>query len=259
VFGLFRKKKTIPLSGLVDFHNHLVPGIDDGALSEEESLAMMQHYVDAGYTTVCVSSHLHHPMFPDVTVEAIRQGVQRLRELATEAQLPLKLEVGAEHFVSDHFLEGMESGDLLPVADGKYLLVEFSLHDPMMHMKELAFQLSVKGYHPILAHPERYPTLQRKPELAEEWRQAGWHFQLNLATLISKSGLKKLAKRWLKQSHYDLAATDLHHTPPYEGWLTELTDELQRLTSHEEANRLLITNPKRLLTGQPMLRFFEDD
>ncbi len=258
MLGLFRKK-TQPLHSMMDFHNHLVFGVDDGSRTPEESVDMMRHYVAAGYSTICVSSHLHHPLFPEVTSTKIREGVTLLRDLASQESIPLEIRVGAEHFVSDHFLLAMESEALVPIAGGKYLLVEFSLHDPMTHMKELAFQLSIKGYHPVLAHPERYPTLQRKPELSEEWRKAGWNFQLNLPTLIAKDGKRKLARLWLKRNQYDLAATDLHHTPPYEGWLTELTDELQQRVGYEEAQRLLVTNPRRMLENKPLLRFFEDD
>jgi len=144
----------------------------------------------------------------------------------------------------------------LPVGgEGGYLLIEFSTRDTLRMMKELAFQLQMKGIKPVLAHPERYEALQARPEMAREWIRAGWWMQLDLPSIIGETGvyIQRLAVQMLKEGWFHIAATDLHKSPEQADYLQQMLKKLVKLVGYEDAERLLVTNPQRLLAGKSLL------
>lgn len=251
----FSREVKLP-TGMIDIHNHVLPGIDDGAGDWAESLAMMRAFVDAGYSVVSVSSHLHHPLFPESSAPVIRALVQAAQEQADAHSLPLRILPGCEIYYQDGLMDWLESGAYVPVGgEGGYLLIEFSTRDTLRMMKELAFQLQMKGIKPVLAHPERYEALQARPEMAREWIRAGWWMQLDLPSIIGETGvyIQRLAVQMLKEGWFHIAATDLHKSPEQADYLQQMLKKLVKLVGYEDAERLLVTNPQRLLAGKSLL------
>ena len=257
---LFRREE-IP-QGMTDVHNHLVPGLDDGASDDAEALAMLRGFAEAGYKEIAVSCHLGHPLFDTVSPENITQGVAYLRELAEREGIALSLWPGCEIYYSDLMAEKILAGDVLSVGgSSRYLLIEFSPRDPMQHLKEIAFQLQVRGKQPILAHPERYDAVCKSPEIIRTWSHAGWLMQLDLPSLTGESGplIKKTAEILLKKRLFHLAASDLHRGKDAKLKLETMLRRLVRLCGEEEAHRLLVTNPSRLIADQPIFEIDREE
>jgi protein-tyrosine phosphatase len=240
------------LQGMTDIHNHVLPCIDDGASDIEASLAMLQNLAQAGFTAVSVSCHLGHPTFPDVSVQSIHDGVELIRQKLDSAGIAIELYAGAENYCDENLLPRFDAGQLLSVGGNtNWYLIEFSNMDPMLHMQEIAFQLSMRGVRPILAHPERYHALMRKPALANIWKDCGWSLQLDLGHLLYRDNWEahKLARSMLNQGIYDLAATDLHQPS---GDLPKMLRALVKIVGIEEATRLMVSNPHRILANQSL-------
>jgi protein-tyrosine phosphatase len=257
----FSRKEDLP-TGMVDLHNHLSPGIDDGAQSDEDTLDMLRVFIDTGFSKIAITSHLCHPMFPDVTAERIRERVAHVQALVAAHQLPIEVVPGSEIYYQDHLLEKLEAGELVPLGgEGNVYLIEFPPQDPMVHMKELGFELSLKGIRPVLAHPERYTALQRKPSLLHDWRRAGWAMQLDIASLMGSEGraVRKLSEKWLQERGFDLAASDMHRPLKPEGQFRKMLERLLKQVGREEATRLLVHNPDRLLSGTHLLEAEDAD
>lgn len=245
----FGRDKDLP-EGMIDLHNHLAPGIDDGSTSDEDTLAMLDQFLDVGFTKVAITSHLQHPLFGNVTAPLIKERTAHVKALAEAHQLPIEIHPGAEIYYRDDLLSRIEAGELLPLGgDSPYYLIEFAVSDPMPYIKDIGFQMGVKGLRPVMAHPERYHVLQRKPELIHEWRRAGWAMQLDLPSLLGQDGrgTRKVARRWLKEGAFDLAASDLHRPLKPEGQLRKMLNRLVQDVGQEEAHRLLVENPQRIL------------
>jgi len=262
VMGWFRRKAQRLPQGMADLHNHILPALDDGSESVEETLNMLQCYVDAGFSTIVSTSHLNHPYFTDVTLERILEGVERVKQLIQEHQIPLELHAGAEIYYQGDFMDMIADNRLLSLGSSSYMLIEFGVADHMRHMKELAFELSLKGVRPILAHPERYQRLMAKPSLASEWRRAGWIFQLDLSSLLKQASKpsRKLAHTLLKNRMFELAASDMHHPPVSAD--TDLKKQLSLLIKQvgfEETERLMVTNPNRIVKGGNVIVIDDDD
>lgn len=246
----FKRTYDLP-QAMIDLHNHVAPQIDDGASSDEDTLLMLQDFKDAGFTELALTSHLGHPMFPDVTSERIHERVKHVRALVQKHQIEMTIHAGAEIYYSDRTLAQLEAGTLIALGSSNYYLIEFPPQDLMSHMKELAFQLTVKGIRPILAHPERYTVLQRKPQLIHEWHRSGWLMQLDIASLMGREGrtTRKVAQQWLKEGVFDVAASDMHRPLKPEGQFQKMLQRLLQITGPKEAHRLLVENPSRILNN----------
>ncbi len=250
----FRKKKGKLPDGLVDLHCHILPCVDDGAVDEGESLEMLHLFVEQGYRMIVATPHRGHPLFPHVNSEVVQEGLLKLKALVERHKIPLKIELGAEIYYSDVFLEELAGDKLIKLAQSPYMLIEFPPRDPLSSLKQLAFDLTLKGIRPVLAHPERYDIFLRRPQLAEEFVYAGWIFQLDLPSLIDENGpaIRKLALKFLQRGLYDLAASDMHHPQPPEN-LEKMLQMLLKKVGYEESKRLLVTNPQRMVEGKAII------
>lgn len=260
VFDWLKRKTKIP-QNMADLHNHVLPEIDDGATSMDSSLSMLRDFAYTGYSAVAVSCHLGHPRYPEVSAALIREGVQRVQEQLDQEGIAIRLFPGAEIYCDDQFEARLQEGALLSIGgEGPFYLIEFALRDPMLRMKELAFELGLSGIRPVLAHPERYETLHRKPHLLQEWRQAGWLAQLDLCSLLQEDGrdVYKLALHFIRERAFDIAASDLHGPT---GKVRRMVEALAQLVDTDELERLLVTNPHRILQGQEpiSLEKYEDE
>jgi len=214
VFSFFRKKSTGPADFRflgTDFHSHLIPGIDDGAKTVTDSIAMIKGLIDLGYTRIITTPHIIGDYYPN-TPEIIRSGLEKVKEGLKVAGIEIPVEAAAEYFLDDYFAKILESDTELLSFGNKYILVEFSTFSASQNGLSLIFQLKTKGYQPILAHPERYLYFMDQFDQFEKLKTAGCLFQTNLLSLAGHygDGQKKLGIRLLKAGMVDFLATDLH-------------------------------------------------
>ena len=218
MFKLFSKrKKGIEARndyGLLgtDMHSHLIPGIDDGSPDMQTSLQLVQGMVDLGFTKLITTPHVMWDMYPN-TRENILEGVEKLKEAVIAEGIPVEIHAAAEYFLDDYVDGLLKKGEpLLPIS-GKKVLVEFSMANPSMNMKNILFEMQMQGYQPVIAHPERYIYLEGNKAYYDELKDIGCLFQLNILALGTYYGksVHELALYLLKKDYYDIAGTDLHH------------------------------------------------
>lgn len=209
MFG-FRKRKTLAQSGFfrgfVDWHCHILPGVDDGVQTMDEALHILAAYERLGIREVWLTPHI---------MEDIPNPTARLRERFAELLAAYKgnvvLNLAAENMLDKLFEERLEQDDLLPLGkDGRHLLVETSYFNPPMGLDDILRRIQAKGYYPLLAHPERYIYMEENDYV----RLKSMHikFQLNLFSLMDLYGkeVRKRAKELQSKGMYDYIGTDLH-------------------------------------------------
>lgn len=209
MFG-FRKRQTLAQSGFfrgfVDWHCHILPGVDDGVQTMDEALHILAAYERLGIREVWLTPHI---------MEDIPNPTARLRERFAELLAAYKgnvvLNLAAENMLDKLFEERLEQDDLLPLGkDGRHLLVETSYFNPPMGLDDILRCIQAKGYYPLLAHPERYIYMEEN----DYARLKSMHikFQLNLFSLMDLYGkeVRKRAKELLNKGMYDYIGTDLH-------------------------------------------------
>ncbi|MCR4824644.1 MAG: capsular biosynthesis protein [Bacteroidales bacterium] len=191
---------------ITDHHSHVLPGVDDGVRTMEESLVILDRLAREGVETLWLTPHIMEDV-PNET-EALRT---RFAELQAAYSGPIRLYLAAEYMMDSLFVERLETRDLLPIGtQGDHLLVETSCFTPPMDLDGLLQRIRSAGYFPVLAHPERYFYMDRK-----DYRRlvaTGLQLQLNLGSLGGAYGREVRNKaRWLlRHGFYTIAGSDLH-------------------------------------------------
>lgn len=211
MFNFFSKKRQPqPLFFHTDIHCHIVPGIDDGSPDVETSVSLLEQMHSWGLNRIIASPHITFGTFEN-THHTIDEAYRTLRE-HTDTRLPgLEISYSAENRIDDLFLKNIENGDLLTLP-GKLLLVENSYMQEPWNLDHLLFDIQVKGYRPILVHPERYSYYHTKKGRYEAIHAGGTSFQINLLSLAGYYGKaeKKVAEQLIEKGLVDYIGTDLH-------------------------------------------------
>lgn len=194
------------LRGLVDYHSHILPAVDDGVRSLEESLEILSIYEDMGVEGLWLTPHIMEDM-PNTTSE-LREYFEQFQNSYKGS---VKLHLSAENMIDELFEERLEANDFLPYGlKGDELLVETSYFTAPMRFYEIIEEIKHKGYYPVLAHPERYMYMNEDDYT--KLQSFGVRFQLNLFSTIGLYGsnAQKRAKYLLDRSMYNYKGSDLH-------------------------------------------------
>jgi protein-tyrosine phosphatase len=211
--GLFTKKEypefDFKLFG-VDMHSHLIPGIDDGAATIENSIEMLRAFKELGYSKIITTPHIKTGSFEN-TSDIILNGAKEVKKAIQVHNLDIEFEAAAEYYFDYSFLEKIEANDILSFSN-RHVLVEYSFHQRPMGYKEMIFALQLKKYIPIIAHYERYPYYHGGFANAEKLRDRGAKIQVNLLSLFGHYGpqIQKQAELLIKNKQVDLVGTDCH-------------------------------------------------
>lgn len=214
----FLKKKPAEVEPLdlswlqVDMHSHLIPGIDDGSKSMEESLGLIQRLAEYGLRKIITTPHIMSEYYRN-TPEIIRLGLEDLKKAAAASGIEIEIEAAAEYYMDEIFLEKVKSGnEVLSFGDG-YILVETGFINKPQMMLDILFHLEMAGYKPILAHPERYQYLIADKKLQEELIERNLLFQVNLLSLTGfySKQVKDFGEMLLERNAVALLGTDCHN------------------------------------------------
>lgn len=196
----------------VDLHSHLIPGIDDGVKSWDESLNLLSQLSELGYKKLITTPHIIQSYYPN-TPAKIREGVAELNRLLAESNINIDVEAGAEYYLDEYFAKQVETKqDLLSFGNG-YILIETPFMNKPIFLEETVFNLQANGFKPILAHPERYTYLQNNLELIKNLTSLGLFMQVNISSLTGyySKEAQKLAKHLIDTNQIHFLASDIHH------------------------------------------------
>lgn len=214
MLNFFKRKPDLPdLSFIgVDMHSHLLPGLDDGLKTLEESIAFIRSLQDLGYHKLICTPHILAEVYPNTPGTILPKLDMVRKELALQ-NIDMKIEAAAEYMVDVDMEKLVDSNKPLLTFGDKYILIEMSYIAPSTNIEPLIFKLRMKGYQPILAHPERYNYYHARFEMYERFVDLGCLLQVNLLSILGYYGksVKKTADRILEQKMVDLLGTDMHH------------------------------------------------
>jgi protein-tyrosine phosphatase len=207
---------------VVDLHTHLLPRIDDGPPSVAESVAMARVAVEAGTTTIVCTPHVHRA-YPDTTAEVIHRGVGALRSALAEAEVPLEILPGAE--ISLERLPYLSESDLarLTLGNGTWLLLELPFHGWPLGLAQTLYDLEMRGFGAVLAHPERADSVQRSPDRLRDAVGRGALVQVTASSFTGDHGARarRSAVGLLRQGLVNFLASDAHGA----GWRPPIMGE----------------------------------
>ncbi len=215
MFSFFQKKAFLAdyLHGLVDIHNHILPGIDDGAKTVDESLELICEFRDLGVTNFICTPHIMHNYYPNTRETITKSHAQLVSEMERQNVDDVRVNFSAEHMIDENFESILSDGKVIPLKT-EYLLVEMSYLQPSISFENAIRQISKAQYYPILAHPERYSYFHNRSGIYESLKQQGIYFQLNLLSLapnVYGKSVQKCTYKLLEKEMIDFIASDVHN------------------------------------------------
>jgi len=239
---------------VIDLHCHILPGIDDGPETIDEALEMCRIAVADGIRTIVATPHCYKGYYANDT-STILPVYDLLQQRIIEEGIDLNLLVAGDiHIDPDLALFLKDNPSLCP--GGRFALVELPWDSIPRYVGKFLFSLCVKGFTPILTHPERNRAIQLHPELVEEWVTSGAFIQVTAMSLTGEFGPKSqdTAFALLDWGQVHFVATDAHSPSWRKPVLSDAAGLLRERIGEEGARRLVEENPRRILAGQDPLK-----
>lgn len=233
---LFNSSLPVDISGITDWHSHLLPGVDDGVKTIDESISILSAMEKAGIRRVWLTPHIMEDI-PNTTEEL----KARFSKLYSSYGGSIRLKLASENMIDGLFAERLAARDLLPIGENSdMLLVETSYFNPPMNFDKTIENIKAAGFTPLVAHPERYTYVTDYGEY-QRWKDMGCVFQLNLLSLGGHYGGKARhnALELLKNRMYDFAGSDIHRAAHLESLKKiripgKLADEVASLLARKD-------------------------
>jgi protein-tyrosine phosphatase len=227
---LFFSKNKVILKDLIpdshiDIHSHLLPGIDDGAQTINDTLFLLDSLKNMGISNFITTPHIFSGFWDNT-----KDKIQAL-ELETNLNNNTSFKAAAEYLMDDHFVSLFQKKEILTLKDN-YVLVEMSYLNPPIQLFDIIFDLQIAGYKPVLAHPERYAFYHNDFDQYLKLKNAGCLFQLNLLSTVGYYGttVTQVAEKLLKKGLIDFVGSDVHHKKHIESFNNKvLIKDLQPL------------------------------
>lgn len=214
MLSLFKSKPTlkdlIP-TNYIDIHSHILPGIDDGAKNLMDSQSLLEAMKALGFSQCITTPHTMKNVWNN-TRETIISAETNVKTNLPKLSSELKIKAASEYFLDENLMQLIQDEKLLTLKD-TYILVEMSYLNAPLQLFDFLFELQLKGYQLILAHPERYVYYHENKDAFDKLKKAGCMFQLNLLATVGYYGkeVAKVANYLLNNQMYDFVGSDIHH------------------------------------------------
>lgn len=234
---------------MIDLHCHILPGLDDGSGSFEESLAMAAMAASHGIRRIAATPHCVTGGARDVL-----QSVEMLQELLIDEGIPVQLHPGMEIFGTFDTAWLLREGKLLTLNGSRYPLIEFAFHTDGEEETEILRDVIRAGYRPLVAHPERYDYISYNPELVNRWKKMGCLFQVNRGSLLGRFGedAQQMGMELVHRGFAAVVATDAHSPEMRTPRMRDVQRLLTRSISAYAAETLLHTNPGYIINNEEL-------
>ena len=238
---------------MIDLHSHILPNIDDGSKSLEESIAIIKQAVSNGVTDIIVTPHFILGSSYNKEKSANKKLLADLKKRVEAENLSINLHLGNEIFVDIEMVSLLKKKKIASLNDSRYVLFELPMNNEYKNIKKTLFDLQSVGYIPVIAHPERYRIVKENPQIVEEWQEAGAVFQSNIGSLLGRYGkeAKKTLEILLKHEAITFLSSDIHHSRDtfYED-IPKLKKMLKKIVKEDYVEELLELNGKKVLNNE---------
>lgn len=237
---------------MIDFHNHIIPNIDDGAKSFEMALKMAQKAYHDNIDCIVNTVHLNHPTVKNSDFESIIKRKNELENMLKEENINIKIISAAEVFFNTNLLE--LSHEPIATVKNKFMLIEFNPNFLPPIIDEIFFQLKCSGIYPIIAHPERYRFVQNDISIVKKWINKDYFIQLNAGSIMGFSGkmMQKTAFSLLKNEYCHLIGSDAHDNQNRNFCLKDSLDKIERKFG-SDCVEIINQNSTKLLNGEDLI------
>lgn len=239
---------------MIDMHSHILPEIDDGAKSIEESIEMIKEAYKAGFTAIVSTSHYIEDSY-DASKQKRYELIKIIEKRLENENIDITIYNGAEAYVSTNLNDLIKKEELVTINETKYLLIELPMNNKIIYLNEIISELKDNGIIPIIAHPERYSYVQKDPKILNDLIDQGVLFQSNYGSLIGKYGkdAQKAVKKLLKNNMIQLLGTDTHRSNSTYTQMDEIIKKFTKLLGKEKFEILSTVNPLKVIANEKII------
>ncbi|MBO5413604.1 MAG: capsular biosynthesis protein [Clostridia bacterium] len=236
---------------MIDIHTHIIPNIDDGSRSVEETFKLINEAEEAGFTDIILTPHYITNYYETPGAE-VKFWTESLQKIVDEKNLGVKLHSGMEIYISEELSELVKNGIVITLANSKYILIELPMNTTMKNVDEILFIMRNMGYNVIIAHPERYNCIQENIEYAIQLVEEGCMLQSNYGSIVDIYGkeAKKTLKKLLKMNLVSFLGTDTHKEGTIYPIMPQIIKKLRKVISEEKLYEITTENPRKILENQ---------
>jgi protein-tyrosine phosphatase len=238
---------------MIDTHLHILPGVDDGPQTMEESVALARALVQEGIHAAIATPH-YNDLFPQLSAAEIKERVNELQQALDHQRIPLRLFAGHEALIKAGLVDDIGAGRLATLNGSRYLLLELWNDAWLPTTEQVIFELRASGITPILAHPERYRIFQREQGRLASLLRQGVLVQVTASSLVGMQGRTALrvAETLLKGGLVHCIASDshgLHRRPPT---IAQSLGQVVRVIGQVKMRQLVEDYPLMILNNEPL-------
>lgn len=236
---------------MIDVHSHILPNIDDGSRSIEETFNLIKEAKEAGFEGIVCTSHYMENYYEtnrperEVWINAIHENLEN-------KNIDMNLYLGNEIYMSDNIIELLEDGKATTMNDTSYVLFELPMNAEPMNLYDMVYEMQQYKIVPILAHPERYSFVQTDPELIYDLIDKGVLMQANYGSIIGQYGKKAqmIVQKFLENNMIHMLGTDVHRQNTIYPKIPEIILELKALIGEEKVKELTTINPELVINNK---------
>ncbi len=229
---------------MIDIHSHILYGVDDGCKTMDDAINMIKECIKSGITDLFFTPHYSYRRKYTVSYEEIEMKFDALKQEVSKNNLNINLYLGSEIDETSQIYNFLKNSTCHTMNQTKYVLVDFGTR--IADIDDICYELIVRGYIPIIAHPERYTYID-DIDLMKKWKKTGALLQVNASSLFSNGIIKKQASLLLKNKLVDFIASDTHQNNKTIDFLSKAAHYIEQKFGKEEAIRLFVTNPQKML------------
>jgi protein-tyrosine phosphatase len=240
---------------MIDIHAHILPAVDDGSYSLEESLRMIKMAQDGGVNTIVATPHCNIPgSFKNFVSAELEERFLRLKQAVKDAGLSVKILRGMEVFATGQTVKHLEAGNVWTLNDTGYVLMEFAFDEDPEFCMMILEDCYDAGFIPVIAHPERYYFVQRDPRIIFDWYVEGYGIQINKGSILGRFGRTSFetARLLLQHGLVSCVASDAHSSHQRTPHMYEAKKFLDEYYGTDYRKLVTEINPARILEGKDL-------
>ena len=236
---------------MIDIHSHIIPNVDDGARSVEETFNILKEAQEAGFTDVILTSHFLLNYY-ETNAQELIFWKEKLQEVLKKQGTKINLHSGMEIYITNQMEELLENKKILTLANSGYMLIELPLATNVKYFDYVVYYLEAKGIKPIIAHPERYKCVQKDPDIVEEYIEKGCLIQCNYGSIVNLYGreAEKTIKTLLKKNQVHFLGSDVHRENGTYLIILDAIKKIRKIIGENKINELTTINPKKILKNE---------
>ena len=236
---------------MIDLHSHIIPKIDDGSGSIEETFNILKEAVNNGFTDIISTSHYIENYY-EADVEERKAWITALQMNLNEKKIPINLHIGTEAYASLELKQFVKDKKVATLSNSRYLLIELPMNSKPKYLEEVIYDIIDLKLIPIIAHPERYAYVQQNPNMLIELINKGVMFQSNFGSIIGLYGknAKNTVEKLLKSDMIHFLGTDTHKQNTIYPMINEILIKLEKTIGKDKIKQLTETNPRLVLENK---------